>query len=76
MNKIQINLVIYFWFFPFIQWLYTNQKVLKKERKDGSGTIYASAEWGVDSLDDFISTSKCQILVWLEATRRKLQVLF
>lgn len=76
MNKIQINLGIYFcFFFLYTMTLYQSES-LKKERKDGSGTIYASAKWGVDSLDDFISTSKCQILVWLEATRRKLQVLF
>lgn len=33
MNKIQINLGIYFFFFSFIQRLYTNQKVLKKREK-------------------------------------------
>lgn len=44
MNKIQINLGIYFCFFFLYTMIYTNQKVLKKERKDGSGTIYASAE--------------------------------
>lgn len=44
MNKIQINLGIYFCFFSlYTKTLYQSES-LKKERKDGSGTIYASAK--------------------------------
>lgn len=77
MNKIQIKFWnLFLFFFPCSMTKYQSESG-KIEKKDGSSTyIYASAEWGVDSLDDFISTSKCQILEWLGATGRKLQVLF